>query len=154
MTRVKALQLVLRSSDEAIADLIATLIAERDILAAQMVQMREALEMFQRAEHYQPLEDIEITDEPMWDNAIQQGRDALDITLTSAEAQVKEWRKDAERWQWWMASETRDTKGFLDGCLAGWTKAEWDKFVDEKIAAQRQKEGTDDQAHPHNYTGI
>ena len=77
------------------ADLIESLTAERDGLAGMVVAKNEALEMFQRADHYQPLEDIEMDVEPMWDNAIQQGREALALTLPAAVAQVAEWREKA-----------------------------------------------------------
>ncbi len=56
-------------------------------------------------------------------------------------AKAEKLEKDAERWRWWMSPNERNIAGVVEGSLAGWSKAEWDAFVDQKIAAQRQKEG-------------
>jgi hypothetical protein len=74
------------------ANLIEALTAERDGLAGQNVMLREALEMFSRAEHYQPLEEYDGDVEPMWANAIAECSEVLAIKTPEAAAQVAEWR--------------------------------------------------------------
>ncbi len=63
------------------------------------------------------------------------------LDLLDARRRIAALEADAERWRWWMSGKERDIAGLLEGSLVGWNKAEWDAFVDEKIAAQRQKEG-------------
>ena len=63
--------------------------------------------------------------------------------VAELEAALAEARKDGERWRWWMADYKRDIAGLFDGVAQGWSKAQWDDFVDGKIAAaaaEREKE--------------